>query len=224
MNVFNNSDTSLTSYWPILEQSPTDFISGQDLSSTSPTYGVDQYGSSGGSIMTTNSTNYWQAPPAVYFSGDFTVLGWIKPYTCETNARFFDFGVGNLQDNIVFCYDCLSYHPNCHPFVQIFNQGSGSAFNVYPNGLTLNQWNHVAVSLCSSAISTYLNGNFQVSVTGLSIRAVNRTASYFGKSNWNDPYSNAEYDEIKFYNRCMTPTEIAYDKASVKSLINSITL
>lgn len=222
--MFDNTDSSLISYWPILEQSTIELISGQELSSPSPTYGVDQFGSSKGSIMTTNSTTYWQAPSGIYFSGDFTAMGWIKIHSCVINARFFDFGNGEQADNVFMSIGYYPSRPNCYPYGQVLNQNVSSPYNNLSTQLTIDQWTHLAMTLSGTTLTTYLNAGNQQSVVALLIRSVVRSLNFFGKSNWaSDPYSNAEYDEIKFYNRSLGQTEIANDMNNVKRLLYPVT-
>ena len=79
------------------------------------------------------------------------------------------------------------------------------------------------MTLCGSTLTVYLNGTNQQSMTPTSISPVNRTQNYFGNTNWVkiDPYSNAEYDEIKFYNRCLTQAEII-NQMNLKTLFYNL--
>jgi hypothetical protein len=54
-------------------------VSGQNLVAIgSPGYMNDRLGNANGALIRTSTSSYWQAPPNVYFSGDFTVTGWVR--------------------------------------------------------------------------------------------------------------------------------------------------
>lgn len=188
--------------------------------SPNPTYGVDQYGVSGGTIKVTDNTMYWQAPSDIYFYGDYTVILWIKTIDCFSNSRVFDFGAGPLADNIILAY--LSNSGICTMYSQVYT-ASNLLLNLGTSvPITLGQWTHFAITVCGNTMTVYYDNNQPSLSATFTVRPVLRNSAFFGKSNWNDPSPNSEFDEIRFYNRCLTQDEIANDKANVKSLIYNI--
>lgn len=220
----NTTDLTLTSYWPIINQATTNFITGESLVSNSPLFGTDQYGLADGTLKIIDGNSIWQAPSGVYFPGDFTVIAWIKPYSCQSNARFIDFGSGAGIDNILISYSWSA--GVCNPRATAMNGSYSPSHVVLSQAMSANQWSHLAVSLCGSTLSVVLGGTYSGSANGISVRNVQRTSNYFGKSNWGgaDPNANAEFDEIKIYSRCLNMTEIAYDRNNYKSLYFTIPL
>lgn len=221
--MFNNSDTSLTSYWPIFDGIPIDLKTGVNLTSQNPTYGVDQYGSSGGTIKTTNSTTYWTAPSGIYFWGDFTFMGWVKPMSCGSNTRYFEFAFATNTDSVLMSY---SYNnpAQCLGYVYVYKSTVtfGGNYNLAVP-IPVNQWTHLTMSLCGLQTKFLINAGSQTNLTTAGILPAVRLYNYFGKSAWlEDDYANAEFDEIKIYNRCLSGAEIVYDKNNVKSLLYTV--
>src|SRR5665647_2853944 len=48
--------------------------------------------------------DYVSLPPAVYFSGDFTIECWVYPKSFASWARIIDFGNGAGSDNVLLSY------------------------------------------------------------------------------------------------------------------------
>jgi hypothetical protein len=55
---------------------------------------ADRFGNPGQAVRMSNASNYYRAPTAVYFAGDFSFSGWFKVYTYVQLARFI--GKSNL--------------------------------------------------------------------------------------------------------------------------------
>lgn len=226
ITIFNNTDSSLTSYWPIINGAATDFISGKDLTSPSPTYVADRFNTDLGSIRTSNDTNYWQAPEGVYFWSDFTIAGWYKVMGCNDYTRFMDFGRGAGLDNVNIVYSQVTTPCAPLPYITIYSGGTPSSGNTLTSTLNLNTWYHVAFSLCGFQLRSYLNGNNQLNTTTtFSVQSVTRNSNYFGKANWPGGLpAYVDFDEIKIYNRCLTLNEINNDYNNLNLMFYDITL
>jgi hypothetical protein len=75
---FLDLETGLNWYWPIVNSTMQDVVSGQDLTPVgSPGFMTDRFGQSNGALLSSSNLSYWQAPPGMYFSGDFTQIGWL---------------------------------------------------------------------------------------------------------------------------------------------------
>jgi hypothetical protein len=78
LTVSNYALSSLIWYWPIISSSLNDYVSAQNLVAYgSPSFMADRFGNSNGALKRTTTSSYWMAPAGVYFSGDFTITGWV---------------------------------------------------------------------------------------------------------------------------------------------------
>jgi hypothetical protein len=97
--VFENG---LTNYWPILNDL-RDYIGSANMTpgtvSVNGTvgFGIDRFNNTDGAILLNNS--YYTLPTRVYFSGDFTILAWVKLISYSSNSRLIDCGNGPSSDN-----------------------------------------------------------------------------------------------------------------------------
>jgi hypothetical protein len=67
-------------------------------------------------------------------------------------------------------------------------------------------------------MSLYINGNFISSGTQPIARNLNRTLNYLGNTNWPAyPPSNADFDDIKIWNRALTAQQVLTDYNFAKS-------
>lgn len=164
------------------------------------------------------NSGYLQAPPGVYFNGDFTIIAWIKLNQSVTWSRLFDFANLNYLN-----------HPTDQLHVILSNLAGNVESNYYVDGvnecpfsssksLRLGQWDHVAVTLSISQAQIYINGQFVGGQSSFNSPSnIIRQYCYFGRNNWNiNELAIANFDEIKIYNRSLSSDEINYDM----SLIN----
>jgi hypothetical protein len=78
LTVSNYTISGLSWYWPIVSGSLNDYASGQNLTAIGgPGFMADRFGNANGALLRTSASSYWQAPDGVYFSGDFSVTGWV---------------------------------------------------------------------------------------------------------------------------------------------------
>jgi arabinan endo-1,5-alpha-L-arabinosidase len=149
---------------------------------------------------------YINAPRGIYFGYEFTVLAWVRLRAYLNYSRLFDFGNGYPMDNVLVG---LTWPGNfVASKMYVFNKD----FTVYSNiNLDLNTWYHVALKLEANSLYIYKNGNLYGSknLVSFSNRIVYRDFCYIGKSNWpTDPNANADYDEIKIFNRALSDSEL----------------
>lgn len=79
-------------------------------------FGLDRFNNTDGAILLNNS--YYKLPTGVYFSGDFTILAWVKLNTYSSNSRLLDCGNGPSSDNVLAT---ISNGNSGKPFVRVFN-------------------------------------------------------------------------------------------------------
>lgn len=196
----------MTNYWPI-NGSLVDVVSSADLDSYSPTLTQDRFGNANGAIKVTNDVNFFWAPHGNYFNtSGFSVTVWFKVYTLRNWSRVFDFGNGESKDNIFVAVTDRS---------KLYRPIAGFEINRtnYSNELTLGTWYHLGLTVNGTSIVLYVNGVLSAHSTGVfpSTR-VQRWINYFGKSGWSaDEAADADYDEIKFFDKTLTQKQIIYD-------------
>jgi hypothetical protein len=182
-----------------------------------------QQGSGGASVLFVNDRfgnanaalglngGYTQVLTGVYFNfPKFTISVWIYPQTVGAFARIIDFGNG-ISDNLVFTQ---SYGTDMKPYFQ-FIQGTTWYPIAYSSViLTTSQWQFLAASYDGSTLSIYINGilvgSSQVSY---SLPTLTRVNNYIGKSAYASPlgsdgYSFSYLDDLRFYNICMSQSQI----------------
>jgi hypothetical protein len=71
-------DPSLSFYWPFVNNSSHDIVSGMHLNSAVFLFVTDRHNLSKSAIRVNVSDGFFKAPSAVYFTGDFTITGWLK--------------------------------------------------------------------------------------------------------------------------------------------------
>lgn len=146
-------------------------------------------------------SDYVTAPPAVYFSGDFTIECWVYPKSFGNWARIIDFGNGAGSHNVLLSY---TYGTSGAPGFYV----EGSQFQATQT-LPLNQWSHIAATLSGNTATIYINGIAAGTSTVPTPANVTRNYCYIGKSNWGgDPIANAVFDELRIWNTARTQAEI----------------
>ena len=143
------------------------------------------------------------------YTGGFTVQGWFNSgNVSDNNQRIIDLGNGSSSNNIIIGI------ANSQLFMDIFN-GSSSSYAFYAGPtLSSNTWYHVTAVFgggSSGNGALYLNSVLQGTTTSLpTINNIARSNNYWGKSNWSgDPAWQGQQDELRFWNRQLSATEIA---------------
>jgi hypothetical protein len=131
---------------------------------------------------------------------------WFKAVSNPTWTRFFDFGNGPNQDNII-CYinsDYIGFG------VWKNSNKSWSLFNVIPNVLD-NKWHHIGWTLNSNKTwNIYLDGKLFNSYTNQNYPdPVDRSINYIGWSNWsNDSFYTGCITDFRIYNGVLSDTGV----------------
>jgi len=206
----------LINYWPI-NADLKDYIGSSDMSpgtdletNGSVGFGADRFSDPSGAIYLNNG--YYTVPPGVYFSGDFTILAWVKEVSYMEGSRLIDFGNGPNSDNVIAAIcDVHSEMPRPRIFV---GANYNNASDHFPSAvIKLNEWYHLAYVLNGTNMTMYINGENVGSQDSMIPAYIVRSSSFIGRSNWypGDQDANAYFDEIKIYNRALSPDEVAYD-------------
>jgi hypothetical protein len=139
-----------------------------------------------------------QVPPAVWFSGSFTVEAWVYPTATQNWGRLIDFGNG-VGNNVIVG---VSRFATGRPFLDIRLGQRGGNFIESSRALVNNRWQHLAVSY-DAATQTgriYIDGEL-VGQGSLPIpNAIVRNNNYVGRSNWTaDRFYSGRMDELRIW-------------------------
>jgi len=176
----------------------------------------DRFGSPNSAIYF--NKGHLQVPSGVYFSGDFTVTAWIYLKSYQPWSRIFDFGKGQMSDNVLLR---ISLNGSIHGHTFISSSGSSIQTS---STINLNEWYFISFVLSRTTSFIYVNGN-QVATGILDVpNNIIRTSNYIGKSNWGNQNADAVYDEIKIYQVALSSNDIMkeYRNSSNNSKLNFV--
>jgi hypothetical protein len=158
------------------------------------------------------NNGYCAVPPGVYFNGPYTITAWIKVVKANYMSRLLDFGKGKNIDNVIVA---LSFDTTSKPYLANIQGSNWRGQIIGGSPIPLGVWTHLATVFDGSQGYVYLNGNPTGSTNMESIDNVLRTSCFIGRSNWYaadpDLDANAYFDDIKIYNRNLSPQEIVQD-------------
>ncbi|MFQ3575211.1 MAG: LamG-like jellyroll fold domain-containing protein [Cytophagales bacterium] len=136
---------------------------------------------------------------------EFTISFWTKPSNVSTWARFFDFGNGPAQENILF-----ARRENTNRLQ--FEVTDNVVLITPTDEIELNQWQHFAVTYVhGGAVRIYKNGILIASGTSNGSQPINvpRKNRYIGKSQFaTDPNFEGLMDEFNLWTRALSQDEI----------------
>ncbi|MCX6270151.1 MAG: choice-of-anchor D domain-containing protein [Bacteroidetes bacterium] len=169
---------------------------------------ADKQGTEGKALWFDGSNDYVDVPDGVYFTGDFTVSGWIKEPSYRNWSRLFDFGNGSSSDNVL---GIISRGTSGQYAAEVYNisTSGGQIYNTNP--LPLNEWVLMTQVLQGSTMKVYKNGVlWKTATTSQLPRNLLRTNNYIARSNWPyDEYFQGALDDFRIYNRALSDQEVA---------------
>jgi hypothetical protein len=177
-------------------------ISSDDLKpGKNVTFGSDRFNRSNKAVYL--NQGYLTMPPGVYFSGDFSVVAWVKVMAILNGSpRLIDLS----PNKVLVAITCAN---NANPCT-IVGTSSTKKSNTT---ITIGKWFHLTLKLKGSSLSMFINGLPVLNSNSISPPAnITRTSNFVGRSSYpldNDAY--AYFDEIKFYNRALSQNEIITD-------------
>lgn len=210
----------MINYWPI-NQDYKDYVSDYHLNPTSTPVFVNDRFANTGSAYRTNSSNYFSAPPGVYFDTQLTIIGWANAYNPTDSTSLFNFGNGNNKAGVVLGI-------NTNPFFCVYDvYGSGlmsSACSTVSSGFIVPgiKWMHYALAVTSNSAKIYINGVLRGSATlNDPVPKMIRTNCYIGRGG--SSVLNGEIDQVKIFNSTLTADQILYDfETETSSFMNSM--
>lgn len=151
--------------------------------------------------------------------GSFSVVLWIRVFSCPTFMRVIELSDAARAESFLFTVQAT----NCMPFVEFFIGSSASAKVDLRSTQSLNSsWSQLAATFDSTIgnLKIYYNAVLSVSSnTTYRLSNVLRTVNYLGTKNPNVETLDGEVDEIKFYNRVLSQSELSSDYAKSDSYL-----
>ena len=187
----------LLNYWPMNNLS--DIVGGKDLfEGVNYLFTNDRFNNANSSIHFNNG--FLKVPTGCYFSGDFSVVAWVKLNSNNPYQRLFDFANGPDMDNVV-----LDFTSNREMIAFIAGSNAVIAYNYF---LELGAWYHLGFVIQGTTGYFYVNTTEIKRSSFSAAPNVTRTKNFIGRSNYEDTDANATYDDIKIYEGVLTQTEI----------------
>ena len=203
----NNGDINkgLINYWAFTNNSLDSVGTSHLYNGVGVSFTYDRYGSPNSALSL--SSGYYQALAGVYFNGGpFSVTAWINMRSYVISARLIDFGIGATNNNVVFC---VFLGNSATTTLNAFNSAAYYPFVTSNLVLNLNQWYHLVATYDGNFGYIYVDGLLVGSVLLINPGNVTRTTNFIGKSNWaGETNADGVYDEIRFYNRCLSANQI----------------
>ena len=168
--------------------------------------------------------NYVKLPQGVYLAGSFTVTFWIHldGYNSDNNARILELAASSdpysQYFNLFFSYGGRGI---IKLGLQTYNYCEASNYEI-----PLFKWTHVAVTYDGNkAAYIYIDGILQASCPSAMRPKTNfnlkTNVNYIGRANWPNSLADTDWllkgalDELKFYDRVLSPNEIEKDMSFV---------
>lgn len=168
---------------------------------------TDRFGVANGSVRLDGTNDFIDLTDGVYFTGSaFTVSVWLNKQSNESFSRYFDFGNGQQNNNVLAF---ISNGTNGRPGAQIYSGNSAQSTITSPTAVPLNQWHLMTMTYENGTARVYINGVQVVSGPQNIPQNIVRTLCYIGRSNWAaDGYANGRFDDFRIYNRALSAAEI----------------
>ena len=143
--------------------------------------------------------------PGGYFGTAFSFSTWVYPQNLGSYSRILDFSQNGL-DGITLS---LTNYLNT-PYFGLHNNAQELLSILFPNSLTMGQWQFIAFTFDGANAYVYINGQMQAYGTNIPpMRIVTRTENYFGRSgSVTDGYSSSVLDDLRIYNQALSAAEI----------------
>ena len=177
------------------------------LQGNATTFTFDRFGCSNEALSLNGG--YTTVPSGIYFdTPQFTITVWLYPQQVEVNSMLFDFGNGQYSDNIFIGLADNSGSPLPYFYVLF---GANTVFQYQsPLSLAIGVWQLLAITYDGAYSQMYINGTLMTNIeANYTMTSITRNICYIGKSNCDGfGYSYSFIDDLRFYNKCLTQSEI----------------
>ena len=139
---------------------------------------------------------------------DCTIGAWVRLNSVDSWARIFDFGSGtgkNMFMTPTYWGNALRFGIKKDDLEQNINSNQGP--------LSTGVWTHVTVTLRGNRGTLYVNGapvGHNNSITWDPCDLGHTIQNWIGRSQWNDPYLDSQFDEFRIYDVAFSANEVAW--------------
>ncbi|HOV30015.1 MAG TPA: LamG domain-containing protein, partial [Candidatus Dojkabacteria bacterium] len=153
------------------------------------------------------------------FTKGLTISLWANPTSNSNWGRFVDFGEpsGSAFSNII-----LNRFSTSNDLEMSIGNGSTDPYIIAPNGIINNEWHLYTATVSESGMGRLYRDGILLSEGQLAVPTnVSRISNYIGRSNYpGDSLYQGYMDEVKIYNRALSPGEIFDDYALSKGIFD----
>jgi hypothetical protein len=205
LNAQLTTDQYMTHYWPISCGTMQDQIGTAHMTQGNLTsFTLDRFGTANEALALNGG--WTRVPSGIYFNTpEFTISVWVYPNSLSNWSRVLDFSNTCQGDSIVLI---LSVGASRQPALFLALSSMQNAISLH--NLVLSQWQFLVGTFDGVNLKVYLNGQLEVtSAFAFNLPTITRSNCYIGKSNcFGDGYSFSYFDDLRFYNKSLTHTEI----------------
>lgn len=207
-NVFEKENSNIIGYWNMNEGSGNiskDIINGFNGTATGTTI-INSIAERARNFNGTSDRVSLGAGSQANISGDITVSVWVNIASGSTNAHTIvhkqdQYSIRILPQGLITWADS-----------SLYNYGAFGSHNI---GLQLDKWQHIVLTKTGGIVKIYLNGVEKASVTfGGAITGNNNImhiGCYSNATTCAGAYLKGSVDELKIYNRAISPAEVIKD-------------
>ncbi|MCD6049585.1 MAG: hyaluronate lyase [Verrucomicrobia bacterium] len=162
-------------------------------------------GGVGGAVDLDGVNDHVKLPAAQpNFTNGLTLSLWLYSVTPKSWESFFNYGNGNLNQNLMLYRDAT----NAHVKFAVYNGTNLSAILV-SNVLVLNQWQQLTVTVGPAGnAALYTNGVLARTGTVFSVPSVLRTNNFFGQASGGGSFHDGAIDDVRIYTRPLKTNEV----------------
>jgi hypothetical protein len=198
----SSMDQYITHQWTFDNGQMNDQIGSSHMTQGSFTtnFTTDRFGTPNSALALNGG--WTQAPSGIYFdSPEFSISVWILPQQVTRWSRIIDFGNGPDKENVVLG---LSFESTLKPFFVL------NTDDLFANSqLKFGEWQFLVATFDGSIAKLYSNGQIVMNTTSGYTYPITRFNCYIGKSSWDiDRYSNTYLDDLRFYNKSLTGSDV----------------
>jgi hypothetical protein len=170
-----------------------------------------------GKLNLSGSSGYVDFPNGLISGfGNVTLEAWLSWNGGAQWQRIFDFGSSTTGENtsgtgLTYLMLTPQSSAGALQFAATTNSSAGQQTVSAPGALAIGQQMHVAVSYSFTAgtATLYVNGqNVASGLAPIPLTGINDVNVWLGRSQWNDPYFNGQFDEFRIYNGALNDQQV----------------
>lgn len=160
-----------------------------------------------GNVAVQNAVAYTTNAPTLIAGKSITA--WVKPYEVGTNTAFVFSLVNNVGSSNILQLSIPATSRFSASVLSNIGASSSEFAGLTTYAVTSNQWHHVAVTLSTTDVNTYVNGTLQTTAAAtLTPSSLNIDRLIIGCKNDSTLPFNGEIDDVRIYNKTLSLLEV----------------